>query len=117
VKRHKGSDVADEVLAVIRFFEIENLVGYCTLDNESKSKATIIKINKELGFDGADRQINYASHTLQFAVRAFLYGNRYKQLPLNQILETWLQEDLSDERQENEALKRAFGAVAVNLEE
>ncbi|KAH8193505.1 hypothetical protein TruAng_012329 [Truncatella angustata] len=116
VKRHTGSDVADEVLAVIRFFEIEDLVGYCTLDNESKNKATMVKIGEELGFDGVERQISCAPHALQLAVRALLYGDGCKRLPLDQVLETWLQEEFADERQENDALERAFGAVAVNLE-
>ena len=117
VKRHTGSDVADEVLAVIHFFEIEDLVGYYTLDNESKNRTTMVKIGEKLGFDSPNRQISCAPHALQLVIRALLYGDGCKRLPLDQVLETWLQEDFTNEREENEALKRAFGAVAVNLEE
>lgn len=50
VKRHTVPDIADEVLAVTRFFEIEDSVNYWPLDNDSKNGTAMIKISEELWF-------------------------------------------------------------------
>lgn len=117
VKRHTGSDVADEVLAIIRFFEIEDRVGYCTLDNESKNGITMVKIGQQLGFDGEERQISCAPHALQLAVRALLYGDGCKHLPLDEVLQNWLRDSFADEDEETRALEEAFGVEDSNLED
>ncbi|KAJ3575724.1 hypothetical protein NPX13_g3934 [Xylaria arbuscula] len=116
-KRHTRSDVADEVLAIIRFFGIEDIVGYCTLDNESKNRSAMIKIGRQLGFDGEERQIRCAPHALQLVVRALLYGEGCKRLPLDQVLANWGQGSFANEDEENDTLDRAFREVILDLED
>lgn len=101
-------DVADEVLAIIRFFRIEDLVGFCTLDNEAKNATTVVVLGRHLGFDGIERMIRCAPHALQLAIRALLYGDGCKRLPLDRALATWGIQAFSDEDEESEALERAF---------
>lgn len=88
-RRYKGDDIADEVLAILRFFEIESRMGYCTLDNESKNGTTMMNIGEQLGFDGEERQIRCAPYGLQLAVKALLYGEGCKRLPLDEVLSSW----------------------------
>jgi hypothetical protein len=117
MKRHRGSDIAEEILAIIRFFEIQDCVGYCTLDNESKNRTTMAKIGEALGLDAEERQISCGPHVLQLCTRALMYGEGCKRLPLDQVLRNWLQDSFADEDEENEALERAFDEVAINPEE
>jgi hypothetical protein len=79
MKRHRGSDIAEEILAIIRFFEIQDCVGYCTLDNESKNRTTMAKIGEALGLDAEERQISCGPHVLQLCTRALMYGEGCKQ--------------------------------------
>jgi hypothetical protein len=80
-------------------------MGYCTLDNESKNGPTIMKIGE---FDGEERQIRRAPHGLQLAVKALLYGEGCKRLPLDEILSSWSIQNFKDEEEEDLALDQAF---------
>lgn len=115
--RHKGDDVATEVLAILRFFEIENRVGYFTLDNESKNSTTMAKIGEQLGFDGEERQIRCAPHGLQLAVRALLYGENCKRLPLDEVLRSWSIQDFATEEEEDLVLDQAFEGLREELQD
>lgn len=86
VSRHTGTDVADEVLAVLDFYGIKQRVGYCTLDIESKKGTCMAAIGQHIGFDSAEQKISCAPHSLQLAVRALMYGEGCERLDMDGLL-------------------------------
>ncbi|KAI0097547.1 hypothetical protein GGR51DRAFT_540682 [Nemania sp. FL0031] len=75
----------------------------------------MIKIGQQLGFDDEERQIRCAPHALQLVVRALLYGEGCKRLPLDQVLANWGQDSFANEDEENDTLDRAFREVVFDI--
>ena len=61
-KRHTGENAAAEITEVIKAFQLEEKLGYFTLDNATNNDAAMAALSSEFGFD-----------PLQHCIRCFGY--------------------------------------------
>ena len=50
IERHIGENIAGQIIEIIQEFEINNKLGYFTLDNASNNKTSIEDLGLEFGF-------------------------------------------------------------------
>jgi len=71
---HSGAAIAEELLTVMRDFEISDRVGYFVADNASNNDAALRQIAKEIDVDPSRQRIRCSAHTLNLVAKAILYG-------------------------------------------
>jgi hypothetical protein len=72
--RHTGENIAGEILDIVREFEIEDRLGYFTLDNASNNKTTMEILGRELGFNWKKRWVRCIGHVINLVVKHMLFG-------------------------------------------
>jgi hypothetical protein len=78
--RHTGEALAEEVSKVLSFWELDDKIGFFTLDNATNNDTAMEAIGDSFGFDGTERRLRCAPHCINRVVRAMLYGNETKSL-------------------------------------
>ncbi|KAG7403263.1 putative AC9 transposase [Fusarium oxysporum f. sp. rapae] len=73
--RHTGPNIAAEILDVIESYQIQDKIGYFTLDNAKNNDTAMEIIGGELGFVGARRRGRCFGHTLNLSAKAILFGH------------------------------------------
>lgn len=74
INRHTGEHIATEMLDVIRFFDLEDKVGYFTLDNAGNNDTAMAIIGGQLGFNHLHRRARCVGHIINLVVKALLFG-------------------------------------------
>ncbi|KAF6518478.1 hypothetical protein HZS61_002556 [Fusarium oxysporum f. sp. conglutinans] len=74
--RHTGAVLADEVADTICAFDLQDRIGYYTLDNAANNDTAMEALAAEFDFDKDERRIRCAPHFLNLAVRAMMYGSK-----------------------------------------
>jgi hypothetical protein len=74
VKRHSGENIAAEIVEVIKSFELEEKVGYFTLDNAGNNDTAMEVIAEVLGLDSTRRRVRCIGHIINLVVKALLFG-------------------------------------------
>jgi hypothetical protein len=74
MKRHTGENIAAEMLEIIRSFNIEDKVGYFTLDNAGNNDTAMEIIGRELGFNHEHRRVRCIGHIINLVVKDLLFG-------------------------------------------
>ncbi|KAG6989603.1 putative AC9 transposase [Fusarium oxysporum f. sp. conglutinans] len=72
--RHTGENIAEQILDIVREFEIGDKLGYFTLDNASNNKTTMEELGHELGFDWKKRWVRCIGHVVNIVVKHMLFG-------------------------------------------
>jgi hypothetical protein len=72
--RHTGENIAEQILDIVREFEIGDKLGYFTLDNASNNKTTMEELGRELGFDWKKRWVRCIGHVVNRVVKHMLFG-------------------------------------------
>jgi hypothetical protein len=72
--KHTGPNIAAKILDVIESYQIQDKIGYFTLDAKNNDTAMEI-IGGELGFVGARRRGRCFGHTLNLSAKAVLFGH------------------------------------------
>jgi hypothetical protein len=73
--RHTGPSIAAEMLDVIKSYQIQDKIGYFTLDNAKNNDTAMEIIGGELGFVGARRRGRCFGHILNLSAKASLFGH------------------------------------------
>ncbi|KAG6979451.1 hypothetical protein FOFC_17288 [Fusarium oxysporum] len=73
--RHTGPNIATEILDVIESYQIQDKIGYFTLDNAKNNDTAMEIIGGELGFVGARRRGRCFGHTVNLSAKAILFGH------------------------------------------
>jgi hypothetical protein len=78
--RHTGKAIAEEVSRILSFWELDDKLGFFTLDNATNNDTAMEVIGDNFGFDGTERRLRCAPHCINRVVRAMLYGNETQSL-------------------------------------
>ncbi|KAJ6436908.1 P-loop containing nucleoside triphosphate hydrolase protein [Purpureocillium lavendulum] len=73
--RHTGPNIAAEILDVIESYQIQDKIGYFTLDNAKNNDTAMEIIGGELGFVGSRRRGRCFGHILNLSAKAILFGH------------------------------------------
>ncbi|KAH8715445.1 putative AC9 transposase [Beauveria bassiana] len=73
--RHHGYNIAAEILDVLAAYEIQDKIGYFTLDNAESNDKAMEVIGGELGFVGSTRRGRCFGHSLNLSAKALLFGH------------------------------------------
>ena len=74
-KRHTGENIAAEIKEVIKAFQLEEKLGYFTLDNATNNDAAMADLGSEFGFDPLQRRVRCFGHIINLVVKALLFGS------------------------------------------
>ena len=72
--RHSGLNIASEILAIFDSFEINNKIGYFTLNNANNNDTTMEVIRAIFGFNRAKRRGYYFGHILNLIMKVILFS-------------------------------------------
>lgn len=75
---HAGENIANEVCAIIREFNIQDRIGYFVLDNASNNDTCIQALAEEFEFDPQQRRLRCAGHIINLVAKAFLFGHDFE---------------------------------------
>jgi hypothetical protein len=73
---HTGTSIAAEILDVIEAYQIQDKIGYFTLDNAENNDTAMEIIGGELGFVGKARRGRCFGHTLYLSAKSILFGHK-----------------------------------------
>lgn len=73
---HTGTNIAAEILDVIEAYQIQDKIGYFTLDNAENNDTAMEIIGGELGFVGKTRRGRCFGHTLNLSAKSILFGHK-----------------------------------------
>jgi hypothetical protein len=73
---HTGTNIAAEILDVIEAYQIQDKIGYFTLDNAENNDTAMEIIGAELGFVGKSRRGRCFGHTLNLSAKSILFGHK-----------------------------------------
>ncbi|KAL9572117.1 hypothetical protein ACKAV7_003834 [Fusarium commune] len=73
---HTGTNIAAEILDVIEAYQIQDKIGYFTLDNAENNDTAVEIIGGELGFVGKTRRGRCFGHTLNLSAKSILFGHK-----------------------------------------
>jgi hypothetical protein len=73
---HTGTNIAAEILDVIEAYQIQDKIGYFTLDNAENNDTAMEIIGGELGFVGKARRGRCFGHTLNLSAKSILFGHK-----------------------------------------
>ncbi|KAM4068002.1 restless-like transposase [Hirsutella rhossiliensis] len=73
--RHTGPNIVAEILDVIESYQIEDKIGYFTLDNAPNNDTALEIIGGELGFVGKARRGRCFGHILNLSAKAIPFGH------------------------------------------
>ncbi|KAF6528009.1 hypothetical protein HZS61_008311 [Fusarium oxysporum f. sp. conglutinans] len=73
---HTGTNIAVEILDVIEAYQIQDKIGYFTLDNAENNDTAMEIIGGELGFVGKTRRGRCFGHTLNLSAKSILFGHK-----------------------------------------
>ena len=77
--RHTGENIAAEVIEILSSYEIDDKIGYFTLDNATNNDTAMEAISDHYGFeDGPQRRIRCIGHIINLVVKALLFGKNYQ---------------------------------------
>ncbi|KAH7471429.1 hypothetical protein FOMA001_g13061 [Fusarium oxysporum f. sp. matthiolae] len=107
--RHTGAVLADEVADTICAFDLQDRIGYYTLDNAANNDTAMEALAAEFDFDKAERRIRCAPHFLNLAVRAMMYGSKSDNL--DELLAHWGDKDFMTEEDEQRQLSDAINEL------
>ncbi|KJZ68971.1 hypothetical protein HIM_09781 [Hirsutella minnesotensis 3608] len=111
-KRHTGAALADEVADTICAFDLQDRIGYYTLDNATNNDTAMETLAAEFDFDKAERRIRCAPHFLNLAVRAMMYGS--KRDNFDELLAHWGDKDFITEEDEQKQLSEAINELGAD---
>jgi hypothetical protein len=69
-----GKIIAAVILGIINAYNINDKIGYFTLDNAENNITAVAIIGEELGFDGRRRRGRCIGHIINLAAKALLFG-------------------------------------------
>ncbi|EWZ27879.1 hypothetical protein FOZG_18414 [Fusarium oxysporum Fo47] len=72
--RHTGENIAEQILNIVREFQIGDKLGCFTLDNASNNKTTMEELDRELGFAWKKRWVRCIGHVINRVVKHMLFG-------------------------------------------
>ncbi|RFN43384.1 ribonuclease h-like protein [Fusarium flagelliforme] len=104
--RHTGAVLADEVADTICAFDLQDRIGYYTLDNAANNDTAMEALAAEFDFDKDERRIRCAPHFLNLAVRAMMYGSKSDNF--DELLAHWAYKDFMTEEDEQRQLSDAI---------
>ncbi|KAG7423407.1 putative AC transposase [Fusarium oxysporum f. sp. raphani] len=107
--RHTGAVLADEVADTICAFDLQDRIGYYTLDNAANNDTAMEALAAEFDFDKAERRIRCAPHFLNLAVRAMMYGSKSDNF--DELLAHWGDKDFMTEEDEQRQLSDAINEL------
>jgi hypothetical protein len=73
-ERHTGENIAGQIIEIIQEFEIEDKLGYFTLDNAGNNKTSMEDLGLEFGFDWEKRWVRCIGHVVNIVVKHMLFG-------------------------------------------
>ncbi|KAG4275825.1 hypothetical protein FPRO04_14334 [Fusarium proliferatum] len=111
-KRHTGTALADEVADTIYAFDVQDKLGYCTLDNAANNGTAMEALAAEFDFDSNERRIRCAPHFLDLTAKAMMYGS--KRDDFNELLVHWGDKDFMSEEDEQRQLSDAMNGLATD---
>ncbi|RKK90483.1 hypothetical protein BFJ68_g16436 [Fusarium oxysporum] len=111
-KRHTGTALADEVADTIYSFDVQDKLGYCTLDNAANNGTAMEALAAEFDFDSNERRIRCAPHFLDLTTKAMMYGS--KRDDFNELLVHWGDKDFMSEEDEQRQLSDAMNGLATD---
>ncbi|OBS16232.1 hypothetical protein FPOA_13037 [Fusarium poae] len=111
-KRHTGTALADEVADTIYSFDMQDKLGYCTLDNAANNGTAMEALAAEFDFDSNERRIRCAPHFLDLTTKAMMYGS--KRDDFNELLVHWGDKDFMSEEDEQRQLSVAMNGLATD---
>ena len=71
---HTGENIASQVAEVIASFEMEDRIGYFTLDNAESNDTAMTALGDLFGFDGRQRRVRCFGHIINLVAKALLFG-------------------------------------------
>ncbi|WKT53989.1 hypothetical protein QSH57_004573 [Fusarium oxysporum f. sp. vasinfectum] len=107
--RHTGAVLADEVADTICAFDLQDRIGYYTLDNAANNDTAMEALAAEFDFDKDERRIRCAPHFLNLAVRAMMYGSKSDNF--DELLAHWGDKDFMTEEDEQRQLSDAINEL------
>ncbi|KNB17842.1 hypothetical protein FOXG_22068 [Fusarium oxysporum f. sp. lycopersici 4287] len=107
--RHTGAVLADEVADTICAFDLQDRIGYYTLDNAANNDTAMEALAAEFDFDKDERHIRCAPHFLNLAVRAMMYGSKSDNF--DELLAHWGDKDFMTEEDEQRQLSDAINEL------
>jgi hypothetical protein len=72
--QHTGENIAAEIVDVIKEFEIQDKIGYMTLDNATNMDVAAREVGDALGFNGNQRRVRCMGHVINLVVKSLLFG-------------------------------------------
>ncbi|KAJ6437118.1 LOW QUALITY PROTEIN: Major facilitator superfamily domain, general substrate transporter [Purpureocillium lavendulum] len=111
-ERHTGAALADEVADTICAFDVQERIGYCTLDNATNNDTAMEALAAEFDFDWVERRIRCAPHFLNLAVRAMMYGT--KRDNFDELLAHWGDKDFISDEEDQKQLSEAINELAAD---
>ena len=73
-ERHTGENIAGQIIEIIQEFEIEDKLGYFTLDNAGNNKTSMEDLGLEFGFNWEKRWVRCIGHVVNIVVKHMLFG-------------------------------------------
>ncbi|KAL5610641.1 hypothetical protein FOBRF1_006758 [Fusarium oxysporum] len=107
--RHTGAVLADEVADTICAFDLQDRIGYYTLDNAANNDTAMEALAAEFDFDKDEHRIRCAPHFLNLAVRAMMYGSKSDNF--DELLAHWGDKDFMTEEDEQRQLSDAINEL------
>jgi len=88
--------MAQSVIAVIKEYEVTNILGYFILDNASSNDTCVREVLKQLhpNLNPKKHRLHYFGHIINLATKAFLFGEEAEAFELEVDLYTQHQLDL-----------------------
>src|SRR5438046_2183303 len=88
--------MAQSVIAVIKEYEVTNILGYCILDNASSNDTSVRAVSKQLhpNLNPKKRRLRCLGHVINLATKAFLFGGEAEACEVEVDLYTQRQLDL-----------------------
>ncbi|KAM4061276.1 transposase-like protein [Hirsutella rhossiliensis] len=71
---HTGENIASQVAEVIESFEIQDKIGYFTLDNAKNNDTAVAALGHVFNFEGKQRRVRCFGHIINLVAKALLFG-------------------------------------------
>ena len=72
---HSGVNIADNVAAIIHYYNLEDKIGYFMTDKATNNDTCLEELGSEFNFNPLHRRLRCSGHKINLVARALLWGN------------------------------------------
>ena len=75
-----GKNIAEEIIEILKSYDIRDKIGYFILDNATNNNTTMVAIAKHFNLPGKGlpHRVHYISHIINLIIKALLFSTSYK---------------------------------------